>query len=244
DVARQVQLSMLPKAISPGLNQSVITGTLRPALEVGGDFFDFFYADSDHLCFVVGDVSDKGAASGLFMAASKTLIKVHATRSKSPAEIVTNVNRELSLNNDSCMFVTLFLGVLNLDDGRVLFTNAGHNPPMRITEPGDVSLVTDRNGHAVGVDENAEYGESSFVLGEGETFFAYTDGVTEATNSDDEMFGEKRLVELLAFDKQPTAERAVASVSKAVEEFESGTQQSDDITIIALTFLKRAVVEE
>jgi sigma-B regulation protein RsbU (phosphoserine phosphatase) len=236
EVARQVQMNMLPMDFATDNKACTVAGSLMPALEVGGDFFDFFYVDTGRLCFVVGDVSDKGAASGLFMAASKTLIKAHATRARSTAGIVARVNRELSVGNDSCMFVTLFLGILDLSTGEVVFTNAGHNPPYRVGSDGAVKAVLERHGLPIGIDESMEYAESYFVLEPGELMFVYTDGVTEAANQKGEMFGEARLEALLGTDDTSTAELAVRTIADAVYAFEDGTAQTDDVTLIGLAF--------
>ena len=236
EVARQVQMNMLPSDFSPNHKECTVAGTLKPALEVGGDFFDFFYVDTDRLCFLVGDVSDKGAASGLFMAASKTLIKAHAMRAESTAGVVARVNRELSTNNDSCMFVTLFLAILDLKTGRAILTNAGHNPPYRVRSGQSLEVLEDRNGPALGIVPEAEYSETVINLEPEDLVVVYSDGVTEAMSRDNEMFGEQRLKDLLDPAKDVTAARAVRSIAEAGSVFEDGTQQTDDVTVIAVRF--------
>ena len=236
EVARQVQMNMLPRDFTPNHTECTVAGTLKPALEVGGDFFDFFYVDSDRLCFLVGDVSDKGAASGLFMAAAKTLIKAHALRAESTAGIVARVNRELSVNNDSCMFVTLFLAILDLKTGEVVMTNAGHNPPYRMRRERDLLSLSDRNGPALGIVEAADYTESTMGLEPDDLVVVYSDGVTEAMDQEKQMFGETRLKELLVDDKVSTAESTVRTIADAVTSFEHGTLQSDDVTVIAIKY--------
>jgi sigma-B regulation protein RsbU (phosphoserine phosphatase) len=236
EVARQVQMNMLPRDFTPNHTECTVAGTLKPALEVGGDFFDFFYVDSDRLCFLVGDVSDKGAASGLFMAAAKTLIKAHALRAESTAGIVARVNRELSVNNDSCMFVTLFLAILDLKTGEVVMTNAGHNPAYRMRRERDLVSLSDRNGPPLGIVEAADYTESSMVLEPDDLVVVYSDGVTEAMDQEKRMFGETRLEELLVDDKVSTAESVVRTIADAVTAFEHGTLQSDDVTVIAIKY--------
>ncbi|MHC5108910.1 MAG: PP2C family protein-serine/threonine phosphatase [Planctomycetota bacterium] len=236
EVARQVQLNMLPTDFMPTHMECTVAGTLKPALEVGGDFFDFFYLDKDRLCFLVGDVSDKGAASGLFMAASKTLIKAHASRAESTAGIVSRVNSELSINNDTCMFVTLFLAIIDLQTGEVVLTNAGHNPPFKVCKSGKTEWIKYRNGPALGIKATAKYTEASIKLDPGDMFVVYSDGVTEAMNKEDEMFGNDRLIDLFNRDGELNASSAVRSIAEAVEEFEVGTHQSDDVTVIAVTY--------
>ena len=235
-VAREVQQNMMPINFVPTHSQCTVAAVLKPALEVGGDFFDFFYVDSDRLCFLVGDVSDKGAASGLFMAAAKTLIKAHAMRAESTAGIVSRVNRELAANNDSCMFVTLFLGLLNLQTGEIVFTNAGHDPPYLVRDGVDPELVLARNGLPLGVLDDAEYTESEITLKPDDLLLVYSDGVTEAMDREGKVLGHERLEELLAGDKSATPESTVRALAEGVEAFEVGTPQSDDVTAIALKF--------
>ena len=236
EVARQVQLNMLPTDFMPTHTECTVAGTLKPSLEVGGDFFDFFYVDKDRLCFLVGDVSDKGAASGLFMAASKTLIKAHASRAESTAGIVSRVNSELSINNDTCMFVTLFLAIIDLRTGDVVLTNAGHNPPFKVCKNGGTEWIKYRNGPALGIKATAKYTEESIKLDPGDMFVVYSDGVTEAMNREDEMFGEDRLIDLFKQDGEINASSAIRSIADAVEAFEMGTHQSDDVTVIAVAY--------
>jgi serine phosphatase RsbU (regulator of sigma subunit) len=236
EVARQVQMNMLPRDFVPNHEECTVAGTLKPALEVGGDFFDFFYVDSDRLCFLVGDVSDKGAASGLFMAAAKTLIKAHALRAESTAGIVARVNRELSVNNDSCMFVTLFLAILDLKTGEVVMTNAGHNHPYRVNREQGLEPISDRNGPALGVDETADYTESTIVLEPDDLVVVYSDGVTEAMNQERQLFGEANVEELLVRESVSTVGSVVCAIADAVTAFEDGTPQSDDLTVIAVKF--------
>jgi len=236
EVARQLQMKMLPNDFVPNHTECTVAGSLKPALEVGGDFFDFFYVDKDRLCFLVGDVSGKGAAAGLFMAAAKTVIKVYAVSGESTADIVTRVNHELSINNRSSMYVTLFLAILDLRTGRVLLTNAGHNRPYRVREGQDPELIPDQNGLILGIDKAAEYTEGEIVLEPDDLVVVYTDGVTEAMNQKGEMFGEGRLEAFLTLEDVSTAESAVRSIAEAVTAFEDGGRQSDDVTVIAIKF--------
>ncbi len=236
NVARQVQMSMLPMDFSPNRDECTVAATLKPALEVGGDFFDLFFVDSHRLCLSVGDVSDKGAPSALFMAAAKTLLKSHATRAESTAGIVGRVNRELAVNNESCMFVTLFLAILNLETGELIFTNGGHNPPYLMRKGHTPERLSQRNGPALGVVPLANYTEDRIVLESGDLLVAYTDGVTEAMNDAKEFFGDARLETTLSADHVNSAEEAVRSLADAVTAFEDGAPQFDDTTILAVKF--------
>ena len=236
DVARQVQMSMLPMDFKPNRDECTVAATLKPALEVGGDFFDLFFVDSHRLCLSVGDVSDKGAPSALFMAAAKTLLKAHATLAQSTAGVVGRVNRELAFNNESCMFVTLFLGILDLETGELIFTNGGHNPPYLVRKGGAPERLVQRNGPALGVVELAEYTEDRIILESGDLLLVYSDGVTEAMNDGKELFGDTRLEAALWPDHVNSAEDAVRTLADAVTAFEDGAPPSDDTTILAVKF--------
>lgn len=170
------------------------------------------------------------------MAAAKTLIKAHSTRARSTAGIVGRVNKELSAGNDSCMFVTLFIAILNVKTGDTVFTNAGHNPPYLVRQDEAPKMIPDKNGPAVGVVETIEYSEGSISLERGDLIVVYSDGVTEAMNESNEAFGEFRLEGLLALEEVASAEIAVRSVMDAVQEFEGETAQSDDVTVAAVMF--------
>ena len=236
DVARQVQMSMLPTDFVPNREECTVAASLTPALEVGGDFFDLFFVDSHRLCFSVGDVSDKGAPSALFMAAAKTLLKSHATRAQSTAGVTGRVNRELAFNNESCMFVTLFVGILDLETGELIFTNGGHNPPYLVRKGSVPERLKQRNGPALGVVELAEYTEDRIVLESGDLLLVYSDGVTEAMNEARELFGDTRLEAALSPDHVNSAEDAVHAIAGAVTAFENGAPPSDDTTILAVKF--------
>ena len=235
-VARQVQENMMPTGLVPGHDECTVAATLRPALEVGGDFFDFFYVDNDRLCFLVGDVSDKGAASGLFMAAAKTLLKTEATRAVSTAGIASRVNRELAANNNACMFVTVFLAILDLKTGAVVFTNAGHDPPYLIRRGQPPEPIAQRHGLPLGVYDESEYTEAALVLEPEDLVVVYSDGVTDATNRDREAFGRGRMEALLADEEFRTPESAVRGIAEAVSVWEEGTLQTDDVTMLGLKF--------
>ncbi len=235
-IARQIQKSMLPSALKPNRKEYTIAAMLEPAREVGGDFFDFFFLDEPRLCLAVGDVSGKGAGSGLFMAAAKMLLKSSSTPGISTAAIVTAVNRELSKNNDSCMFVTLWFAVIDLITGEVVFTNCGHNPPY-LLRPGEAPVtVTGGHGPILGILESAEYSVGSFRMEPTDLLFIYTDGVTEAFNPFAELFGTTRLEHILGSREKRSANAVLQATMDAVKEFEKGGLQTDDITILALQY--------
>ena len=238
NIGRDIQMSMLPVVFPPYPRRSEfdVFATLEPAREVGGDFYDFFLLDDDHFCVCVGDVSGKGVPAALFMAVTKTLIKSRASNDYSPASILTHVNTEISRNNDASMFVTIFLGIMDLSSGELRYANAGHNPPYVRRANGELVRLDQRHGPVVGALDDLVYGQDSAVLGAGDLLFAYTDGVTEAMNLAQELYDEARLVELLTSCESNHAEEAVRAVLENVRGFQGEAEQADDITIIALTY--------
>ena len=237
EIARQVQMGMLPFDFNPENDSVEFAALLKPAKEVGGDFFDIFYIDNENLCICLGDVSDKGAGSALFMAATKTLIKSHALNSKSTASIVSRINNELAKNNEKCMFTTLFVGIFHIKDGTLLFSNCGHCYPMLINENMSLSEVKELNGPAVGIMEDFSYSEQEISIKPNQTLLVYSDGVTEAKNKAEELYSENALKHLIKSSATPSnPETLIHTVFDAVDDFEKGTEQSDDITILALKY--------
>lgn len=237
EIARQVQMGMLPFDFNPENDSVEFAALLKPAKEVGGDFFDIFYIDNDNLCVCLGDVSDKGAGSALFMAATKTLIKSHALNSKSTASIVSRINNELAKNNEKCMFTTLFVGIFHIKDGTLLFSNCGHCYPILINENMSLSEVKELNGPAVGIMEDFSYSEQEISIKPNQTLLVYSDGVTEAKNKAEELYSENALKHLIKSSATPSnPETLIHTVFDAVDDFEKGTEQSDDITILALKY--------
>jgi sigma-B regulation protein RsbU (phosphoserine phosphatase) len=237
-IAHDIQMSILPKIFPafPDRREFDIYALIEPAREVGGDLYDFFFIDDTHLCFVIADVSGKGVPSALLMAEAKTLIKVTARESVPPDQILYKVNNELCMNNDTGMFVTIFLGILDTTTGEVLYSNAGHNPPLTIGRDGRAEFLRVSPGLVAGVWENFEYVTGRLVLKEGETLFMYTDGVTEAMNPADELFSEERLLHnLMAMSAKPLAEM-IGGLTEEIIFFAQGAPQSDDITMMALKF--------
>jgi sigma-B regulation protein RsbU (phosphoserine phosphatase) len=184
--------------------------------------------------FLVGDVSDKGAAAALFMAKTVTLANLLGRERIAPGELLARLNRELCHDNDSCMFVTAICGVLDPASGEVTYANAGHNPPLLCSPGNHVRYLEVPPGTALGVFEEADYASSRIALAPGESLLLYTDGVTEAVNDTQELFGEERL-ESLPLGLFDTSRAMVEGIVRAVEEFAEGVEQADDITVLALT---------
>lgn len=237
-IAHEIQMSMVPKIFPafPDRSEFDIFATLAPAKEVGGDLYDFFFSDDDHLCFAIGDVSGKGVPASLFMAVTKTLLKATAGAGGTPGEILARLNAEISRDNDSCMFVTLFFGILNIRTGQVDYCNGGHTLPYRVHRSGATPLKN-TGGMALGVVEHSTYASGRIILGAGETLLLYTDGVTEAMNSIDALYSTERLERFLAATRGASPRQMIDALVADVWQYAGGAPQSDDITALALAFV-------
>jgi len=235
DVGRHIQLSMVPGRF-PLLAGADLWGTLRPAREVGGDFYDFFMPSENELWLCIGDVSGKGVPAALLMAVTKTLIKSFATQNRAPGDVLTRVNEELSRDNDNAMFVTAFIARLDLASGELRYTNAGHNPPLVRRAGGAVERYATRHGAVLGAAEGVTYGESSAVLSPGDTLLLYTDGVSEAMDTSERLFTEARLQEVVREAPAGSAREMAAAVVAALDIFADGAEQADDITLLSLRY--------
>jgi sigma-B regulation protein RsbU (phosphoserine phosphatase) len=242
NIGRDIQMSMLPLEFPPfpHRNEFTVFATLHPAREVGGDFYDFFLIDEDRFCFCVGDVSGKGVPAALFMAVTKTLIKSRATNDFSPASILTHVNDEVADHNDTAMFVTLWLGILDVTSGQLRYTNAGHNPPYLKRADGGLIRLERRHGPVVGAVEGLVYGEDTLELTPDDLVFLYTDGVTEAMDPDGTLYEEDRLVRVLGDSTFAAVEEAVRASTDDVWRFQGEAEQADDVTVLAVEFRGRA----
>jgi len=239
NIGREIQMNMLPLIFPPFPNHTEfsIFAQLKPAREVGGDFYDFYFLDEDHFCFCIGDVSGKGVPAALFMAVTKTLIKSRAMDDYSPASILTYVNDELNQDNNACMFVTIFMAIINIQTGELTFTNAGHNPPYVKRTTGELEILEEIHGPIVGVVEGITYKEERMTINRDDVLLMYTDGVTEAMDADQKLFTEERLTDFLEKMKCGSPESMVADTVQEVKDYE-GTEQADDITVLALKYLR------
>lgn len=237
-IARTIQMSFLPKRFPPfpEKDEFDIYATLLPAREVGGDLYDFFLLNDETLFFSVGDVSGKGVPAALFMAVSKILMKGTVSHDRNLSEALGEVNRELCIENEATMFVTVFCGILNFRTGEVLYSNAGHNPPLLLRAGGKPEWLALPHGIFLGVFEDSRYGDRTLVLQPGDTLFLYTDGVTEAMNSEGKAFSDKRLYGLLENRTGASPESLVQDVVRSVQGFTATAPQWDDITMLALRF--------
>ena len=238
NVGRDIQMSMLQRdyPLFPDHDEFSVHAQLEPAREVSGDFYDLFFVNPAELCLVVADVSGKGVPAALFMAVSKTLFGARAMDDRSPASIMTRVNNELSKNNPSCMFVTVFLAILNIETGELRYSNAGHNPPLLKRADGEVSVLRKIHGPVAGAIEEIAYGEDRILLEQGDVLLAFTDGVTEAMNTADEWYSDARLEAWFADTKGLSAEGWVKELVTSVSGFVGTAEASDDITIMALSY--------
>lgn len=237
-IAHDIQMGILHKIFPPFPDRKEfdIYATIEPAKEVGGDFYDFFFLDDDHLCFAVGDVSGKGVPAALFMAVTKTLVMTKATKGSTSETILSRVNKDLSLDNPSMMFVTLFLGILNIHTGELDYCNGGHNPPYILRRNGVIESLEMTGGMALGIMEDFSFQSKKAHMQEGDTIFLYTDGVTEATNRAEELFSGGRLEKDLATLYERPLTALVGGVMERIKVFSEGMPQSDDITMLVLRY--------
>ncbi|HET9129489.1 MAG TPA: SpoIIE family protein phosphatase, partial [Terriglobia bacterium] len=237
-IARDIQMSMVPKTFPPFPNRPEfdLYATLVPAREVGGDFYDFFFIDDYHLCFVIGDVSGKGVPAALFMAVTRTLFRTTAGNVSDPDKILSLVNLEICRNNDTCMFVTVFCAVLDIRTGEVEYSNGGHNLPYLMSHS-ETAALKNTGGMALGFTEDVTYGLARIVLGAGDGIYLYTDGVTEAMDAAGNQFSETRLEEFLKQANGSSATQLIHDTVDQVKRHAAGVPQSDDITIVTLKYL-------
>ena len=238
NVATQIQADMLPRIFPafPGRKDMDIFASMDPAKEVGGDFYDFFLVDDDHLCMVMADVSGKGVPAALFMVIAKTLIKNQALLGKSPSEILFNVNNQLCDGNEVELFVTVWLAVLELSTGKGKAVNAGHEHPCLRRAGQNYELIQYRHSPAVAVMEGMNFREHDFELHPGDQLFVYTDGVPEATSAEKELFGAERMLDALNADPDAEPGQVLINVRKAVDGFVKEAEQFDDLTMLCLKY--------
>lgn len=233
-IGQKVQLDMLPDPIQDdGFN---LEAFLKPAQSVSGDFYDFSLLKNGKLYFCVGDVSGKGVPAALFMSVTKSSLNKVLDRTDQAQEVIGQVNKELSLNNDSNMFVTLALGILDLKTGHLLITNAGHNLPYIKKKDGELICLEKTQGPLVGTFEDMEYGQQSLQMSAGDLLFFYTDGVTEAQNLREEFYGDERLEVLLRSGEFANAKEMTSAVFRRVTRFMGRAEQFDDITILSMQY--------
>lgn len=237
-LASRIQLNSLPKTFPPfpERHEFDIYASMTPAKEVGGDLYDFFLIDDDHLGMVIGDVSGKGFPAALFMMVATSLLRNEAMRGTSPAEVLQTVNRQICYRNPDEMFVTVWLGVLEISTGKLTAANAGHEYPILKKAGESFALYKDRHGFVVGGMEETKYREYEIMMTPGAKLFVYTDGVAEAANTEEELFGTERLVDLLCSGENGSPQEITDHVKQGVQAFVGDAPQADDLTILCLQY--------
>ena len=239
-LAAEIQLAILPHTFPPQPPFEVYAGkanvhaTMKAAKDVGGDFYDLYRIDDEHLGFCIADVSGKGVPAALFMAVSHTLLRFAGKNAIEPTTVITDSNTILATESFDSMFVTLFYGVLNTTTGEIRYVNAGHNSPYILRQDGEVEELPPSGNICLGVMPNMQFNAASVTLKPGDVIVTFTDGVTEVFSINGELFGEKRLETLLGTLVGKSAEEITEAVNAAVQQHAEGAEQSDDITTLVL----------
>ncbi|MBR2545983.1 MAG: serine/threonine-protein phosphatase [Erysipelotrichaceae bacterium] len=237
-LANKIQAAMMPHIFPPFPDRKEVElyGIMDPAKEVGGDFYDFFLIDDDHLGLVIADVSGKGVPGALFMMISKIIIQSCAMLDKSPAEILTKTNEAICSNNQEEMFVTAWVGILELSTGKLIAANGGHEYPVIKYPNGEFEMLKDRHGLVLGAMDGMKYHEYELDMKPGSCLFVYTDGVPEATDANEELFGYKRMLAALNSDPDTEPESVLKRVRKGVDDFVLDAEQFDDLTMLCVLY--------
>ena len=237
-MASQIQTAVLPSRFPafPERGEFDLYASMDPAKEVGGDFYDFFLIDDDHLAMVIADVSDKGVPAALFMMSAKNIINYRAQMGGTPGEILTSANAQLCKDNEYKMFVTAWLGILELSTGRLVATNAGHEYPILKRPDGAFEAFRDKHGIFMGVMPKAVYKDYELTLEPGSRLFVYTDGLTEAINEREEQFGMERILRVLNDNSDATPRELLCYVKSAVGDYVGDARQFDDLTMLCLAY--------
>ena len=236
-IASKIQADALPPTVPDfeDFPQIILRGSMNTAKEVGGDFYDYFPIDENRICFLIADVSGKGTPAALFMMTSKTMIKDYALTKDTTSEIFTAVNARLCENNDEGMFATAWIGILDTRTMTLQYTNAGHNYPILQRKAQPCELIESVHGLFLGGMEFTRYKQAEITLEPGDRLLLYTDGVTEAHDRDNTLYGTERLVKILESTGDEPGEKALESILGDISVFAEGVPQFDDITMVVLT---------
>ena len=239
DMASKIQGSQLPTLFPPFPDRKEFSlyASMTPAKEVGGDFYDFFMIDDDHMGFVMADVSGKGVPAALLMMVTRVLIKSTMQNGKGPGETLFSVNNQLCEGNDADFFVTVWLAVLEISTGKGVAANAGHEHPALRRAGGDYELVVYKHSMPVGAMKDLPFREHAFQLYPGDSFFVYTDGVAEATDSSKQLYGTERMLSVMNQNPDALPEQVLACVAQDIDQFVDGAEQFDDITMLCFRYL-------
>ena len=237
-MATDIQASQLPRLFPafPNRPEFELYASMEPAKEVGGDFYDFFLVDDDHIGLVMADVSGKGVPAALFMMIARVLIKAHLQNGESPSETLQNVNDQLCESNEAALFVTVWMALIQISTGKGVAVNAGHEHPALRRADGKFELIKYRHSPAVAIIDGISFKEHEFQLNPGDSLFVYTDGVPEATNSKNELLGPDRMVDALNKDPDASPKQILDNVREDINSFVSGAEQFDDITMMCLKY--------
>jgi sigma-B regulation protein RsbU (phosphoserine phosphatase) len=243
NLATRIQKDNLPNTFPafPDRHEFDIYASMNPAREVGGDFYDYFFVDDDHLAMVMADVSDKGVPAAMLMMKAKTMIQTQASKGLSPKQVFETTNQLLCENNNEKMFVTAWLGILNLKTGLLTAANAGHEFPVLKMPQGSFEIIKDKHCFVLGGMKRMKYVEYEMQIPPGAKLFVYTDGVPEAMNPDREQFGMERTLQALNKVKDETPEIILKSVYEDVESFVAGQEVHDDITMLCIEYVGEEV---
>lgn len=238
NLASEIQNNVLPNIfpVFPDRKEFDLYASMKTAKEVGGDFYDFFFIDDDHIGLVMADVSGKGIGAALFMMVSRTLIKTRSQVGGTPSEILYDVNNQLCEGNKAHLFVTVWLGILEISTGRLITANAGHEHPAIRKKDGTYVLDVYKHSPICGAISGLKYKEHEFVLDPGDILFVYTDGVPEANNSDNKLLGTDRMLEILNRDPGAAPDKVLTNVMDGINEFVAGAEQFDDITMLCIRY--------
>ena len=245
-LATRIQSAMLPHVFPPFPDRQEfdIFASMDPAKEIGGDFYDFFLIDDNHLCLVMADVSGKGIPAALFMMASKIILQSCAMLGNSAAEILTRTNEAVCSNNPEEMFITVWLGILEISTGKLTAVNAGHEYPVLKRAEGGFKLLKDKHGLVIGAMDGVKYKDYELQLRPGDKLFVYTDGVPEATDAENRLFGAERMLAALNAASEEDPEQILKSVRGAVDAFVKDAEQFDDLTMLCLEYKGKGSPEE
>ena len=243
DMASKIQASQLPRLFPafPNRREFSLFASMTPAKEVGGDFYDFFMVGTDHIALVMADVSGKGVPAALLMMVARVLIKSSLQNGKSPAEALESVNNQICESNDAGFFVTIWVAVLEISTGKGVASNAGHEHPVLRRAGGSYELVIYRHSMPVGTMEGIRFEQHEFHLNPGDSIFVYTDGVAEATNGDDELYGTERMLSALNSEPDAQPEQVLTNVMNDITGFVDGAEQFDDITMLCFRYMGPSV---
>ena len=238
DLAQKIQTDMLPSIFPPfpENTQFDIYANMDPAKEVGGDFYDFFMVDKTHVALVMADVSGKGVPASLFMVVAKTLIKNYALMGGSPAEVLDKVNTQLMDGNEEGMFVTVWMAVIDINTGKGLAANAGHEHPVIRHKDGSFELVKYKHSLAVAMMPGVPFEEHEIEIKPGDRVFVYTDGLPEARNSDKEFFGTDRMLDVLNKDPYAKGQALLTAMINEMSSFVGNAEQFDDVTMLIFDY--------